>query len=73
MRKTIIALLIYLLIFTVLFFIAWYNYLINVPVIRLGIGADKSNLLVMVLSFMGILKTTVHIFLLGKNHRFSLK
>jgi hypothetical protein len=73
MKKTVIALLVYLFFFTVLFFLAMRSYNQQVSLIPLGFGAAKSDLIVMILSFLGILKTTIHILLLGKKHRFSLK
>ncbi|MFH1399867.1 MAG: hypothetical protein ABIG95_07225 [Candidatus Woesearchaeota archaeon] len=64
LRRTVIALLLYLGLFTLLFFIALYSYTQDVPVVVLGLGAKKTDMLIMALSFIGVIKTTLHIILL---------
>lgn len=72
MKNTLIALSIYLLIFTAMFFLSWYDILNSVSIFSIGFGARNIDMIVMVFSFLGILKTTVHIILLGGDHKFSL-
>ena len=72
MKKAAVALMIYLMIFALMFALSWYDLIVGIPLFPLGLSAEISNKIVMVLSFFGIVKTTFHIFMLGRSHKLSL-
>ncbi len=62
MKRTILFLLAYLLLFTVMFGIGVYNYANNSSFLNIGLSAARTNFVMLVLSVLGIIKTAWHIF-----------
>lgn len=52
----------YLIMFAGLFFISLYDYLTNRPIVDIGLPEKVTNLGILVLSFLGIVKTFWHIY-----------
>ena len=61
MKDSITALMLYLVLFTVLFFFSAYNFLNGVSMVRIGLSAQATNGIILGLSFLGILKTVWHL------------
>jgi len=61
MRRIIPALLLYLVIFAIFFFLSLYNYYLNRPFFDIGIPTETTNILMILLSAGGIIKTAYHI------------
>ena len=62
MKRTLIVLMLYLLLFGVLFVIAAYDYFNRISIVDIGFSASITNLLIVVLSGVGLLKTLWHIY-----------
>ena len=61
MKKSMLILILYLLLFALMFAVSVYNYMINEPVLDLGMSARMTNMGLIFLSVLGILKSTWHI------------
>ena len=62
MKKSIIILLIYLLLFTIIFGLTVFNYFHNISVLKIGISAKIVNISIALLSAAAIVKTTWHLY-----------
>ena len=62
MKRSIIVLIMYLLIFTALFFLSLYNYAADTAVFEIGLSTKMTNLMVMILSVLGVAKSVWHIY-----------
>ncbi len=61
-RKTIVVLMLYLTLFTIFFAVAVYNYYKDIPVFEIGLSGKVTDIFLIVLSVLGILKTGWHIY-----------
>ncbi|MEM4397963.1 MAG: hypothetical protein QW757_05065 [Candidatus Woesearchaeota archaeon] len=60
-NKNLLILELYLIIFTIIFFVSLYSYFNNLSLISINLSEKLTNLIIMALSALSILKTDYHI------------
>ena len=60
MRRSILWLMAYLIIFGVLFIVSLHNFIIRESFFEIGLPGQSLDILIMIMSFLGILKTLWH-------------
>jgi hypothetical protein len=61
MKKRLLALLAYLLIFAIIFGLSIFDYMHNLAVLEIGMSAKIVDLIIILLSALSVLKTVWHI------------
>jgi len=61
MKKHVMALLLYLLIFGIIFGLAVFDYMHNRPILELGFSTQLVNLMIILLSALAVVKTAWHL------------
>jgi hypothetical protein len=61
MRRSIVVLMLYLLLFGVLFIVSLYNYFNNVMPFDIGFSVKMTNIIILGLCFLGIIKSVWHL------------
>ncbi|MBN2367994.1 hypothetical protein JXC34_03170 [Candidatus Woesearchaeota archaeon] len=62
MKKGIIVLMLYLVLFSALFFLSMYNFMTHSSILDIGFSEKTTNLLLILLSMAGIMKSVWHIY-----------
>ena len=61
MNKHIIALMLYLALFGILFMVSLHNYIVKESFFDIGLPGQSMDLFILALSFVGVAKSLVHI------------